>query len=328
MGVNSFSIYRTEGSITLKGKTRLFRKVGHSASNWGRAKMRTGAKDNIVSAGSTLVTDGVSLTGAGAGIFIIATVGLTGTATGAAAIIASPAVAIGAAVVGLGFLAKGTYSNRESAHTKLTPYVYSIIDDQLPAIDIYSNSDALKNAAVAAAYLMKDAPSQYKLMSSKLNTRQAAFDKFWKVYEKEIAIFTNTAWKGIQGKMDQYDRVPPGQRSEHAINELINYHEFLNKAKVKADDMWERQSKQGGVVFEFMRRLVKVGNYLQCAEIVSLATYNEAGFKRDVRTVDPFQSWDIAIQHRKFLQKASDLQSEATLNYGKWETFAKRNGVK
>ena len=325
MGANRFSNFRNEGGVTLSGKTMLFRKVGHSTSNWFKSKRSTSKMDKVKSVGKSAITDGAGLAGAGVAIFSVA----ASVTTGVVAIVGGPVSAIAAGIVTLGFLAKGAYSNRDGAHAKLLPYVYSIIDDMAPRVNIYTNAEGLKEAATAAAYLMKEAPSQYKTMASKLQTREDTFKKFWKDYEKEISMFTGGQWKGIQGKMDQYERIPPGQRSENMLIEIVGYHEFLNKAKVKSEGMWERQSKQGGAVFEFMRRLVKVGNYLQCASIVSLATYNEVGIQRsEGAESDPFKQWQTSIDYRKYIQEMSDFQSEADINYRNWDAFAQKNGVK
>ncbi len=325
MPENIFKEFRQTGRITLKGKTAPFRRVGHSASNWfsrrrGDLTPDIGTPLNLAENAATAT----GLVGIGAGIAAMA-----GSTAAFVVAVGGPQVAITAGVISLVALAKGAYSNRESAHEKLIPYVWSLIDPGPPRIDIFNNTTAFEEASSAAAYLLKEAESQYSEMGNKLQVAENNFSRFWIEYTKVINILLTPQQGGIwpgEGIMRDYDHLTPSKKG-FADPIMLKNHEKCNNAKVKSDEMWERGIKQGGAVFEYIRRLVHIGNYLQCPAILSAATFNKLQANSVINPGDMLGTWRGATAYRDKCQNISDIIHDKNSNYESWERFIQRHNL-
>ncbi len=119
---------------------------------------------------------------------------------------------------------------------------------------------------------------------------------------------------------------PKSSVSEDYGKIIVVVHIELNKQSIDGAKLLDKNLGQGGVIFEFMRRLIKVGNYLQCADIISLATYNHLGFnhKKINECNDPFKDWIAANEYRQNIKIWSDLINENAKNYKRWEQFLRK----
>src|SRR4051812_11990334 len=105
-----FSKYKDPSKI----KVSVFRKVGHSASNKFSAMTKKDVAMSVVDRANpavTAVTVGVSI-GIAAGSTAAFAVAMSG-----------PGAGIALGIVGIALAAKAMYSNREAAHTAITPYM-------------------------------------------------------------------------------------------------------------------------------------------------------------------------------------------------------------
>ncbi|MFT5708554.1 MAG: hypothetical protein ACI9ES_002857 [Oceanospirillaceae bacterium] len=329
MPENKFSEFRKSDGIKLQSwRPRRFR---HSTSNWFRAKWSSSKKSKAGDLAKSAVTDLPALAGTTIGLWSIFHTGLLTTAASGAvagAVITAPLTASIAGLIGLGFMAAGAYSNRDQAHNKLLPFVWNLIDNVPPSRNIYHNETNLEEAAKHANYLMKEASSQFAIMGDKLTYRRDKFNLTWIDYQVLVAPFQGNLWSELQGLMTYYTSLPVGGRPEELNLIVIDIHSILNSAAISAAELIEKHSKQGGDIFEFMRRLVKVGNYLQCANIISVATYSQLKCNptKNQAVTDPFLSWDLAIEYRERITHMSNLRNEVEINYAKWENFARING--
>jgi hypothetical protein len=97
----------------------------------------------------------------------------------------------------------------------------------------------------------------------------------------------------------------------------------VNKRILAMEDFRSKQFVQGGDVFEMMRRIIKLGNYLQCANIVSLNTYRTIKSKPPINAgEDPFADWQFAIDARMLFTKKSDYLREVRENALEWQRFS------
>jgi hypothetical protein len=97
----------------------------------------------------------------------------------------------------------------------------------------------------------------------------------------------------------------------------------VNKRILAIEDFQSKPFVQGGDVFEIMRRIIKLGNYLQCANIVSLNTYRTIKSKPPINAgEDRFAGWKFAIDARMLFTKKSDYLREIRGNALEWQRFS------
>lgn len=239
------------------GKVSNWRRVGHSASNYlstiDRKSFGFGASTNqIVNTASNFA----GIAGGVAGAIALAGV----EAAGAAAFLASvagPQVAVTAAVVGLALIVKGAYSNREAAHKALSDYVWSLIDDEPPMhLDSKERLDA---AAEAALTLMEDGKNQIKGMGKKMAAAQVKFGmvnaKMAALYA-ELVLLRADKTKAKQGGAPQMVPILDGK---------------IIALKARAQELWTKEVKTDGGIFEYVRRCSHTANYLQAPGIIALS---------------------------------------------------------
>ncbi|APW43614.1 hypothetical protein [Rhodoferax saidenbachensis] len=284
------------------------------------------ALNNIGQAGGLL--------GMGAGIAAIASSAAAGTAFVMA--VGGPQVAVTAGVLGLALMLREAYSNREKQHEKLIPYVWSLIDDEPPKINIHASGQSghLDMAANHAIYLMKEADAQFEGMGRKLSLAEGKFEKFMDSYGVAIDLLIRNdpgknKWIGavkMEGWTAERKKAPPAQQGfyDHHVLEAL---ESFNQAKINSEKMWAEACKQGNPIFEFMRRLSHVGNYFQCAQIINVATYTKLGSSTRWNTTDPLLQWTGTTYYRERLKKISEMKKLAEDNYAEYELFVQRNGI-
>lgn len=332
MPKNIFSEFKKPGAVQLKGFTAPFRRMGHSA----RDKVKTyspGLNTETAAKGLGNISQVGGLMGLGAGIAAIASSAAAGTAFVVA--VGGPQVAVTAGVVGLALLVRDAYSNRDRRHEALIPYVWSLIDDEPPAINILDgqNSAELEKAAALAIYLMKEADSQFEGMGNKLRTAELNFDNFIKSYKQTIDILLKkngdkwvgeTCMQAYQAKT-QFLTLPERTFVDPEMREAF---EIFNKAKIESEKMWNDACKQGNPVFEFMRRLSHVGNYFQCAHIINVSIFTKLGNSSGFTNEDPLKKWIGAAFYRDKLKEISDMKTMADKNYQDLDNFMTIKGIK
>jgi hypothetical protein len=302
--------------------------------DWGKSQHPIDAiRHKPVSTAHNVVDQAAATTGLVAiGTSIAA---LAGSSAAFVVAVGGPQVAITVGVIALAGIVKGAYSNRDRAHRKLQPYVWSLIDDERPTQNIWGDAAALKEAASAATYLMKDASSQYEQMGKKLAQAQEKFNIFWEDYQKQLAPLTaefHGKWIG-ENLMLEWTAKTRGKtipEKSYFAPEIVKAFETFNQTKIKTEKTWAKANKQGNEVFEFMRRLVHVGNYLQCAGIIQEATFvslNAQGGGTD-DPGDVLARWQGAREYRKNLKDISDLLEKADANYARFEQFMVQNNIK
>ncbi|MBW6534112.1 MAG: hypothetical protein K0B11_03835 [Mariniphaga sp.] len=320
MAENIFSDYRKEGKIKLSGFTKPFRRVGHSTSNYFKASSKKDLTLGAVSGASNAWST------ADIGLAIA---GFTGFAAAGSAAIALPATSVAVGLVGIAMLAKSTYSNRDAAHEKLRPFVWSLIDDVRPERSIYTDREAQEQASNAAIYLLKEADSQYQIMAGKYENARQNIVKFFDNFYNEIKplLAGSGIWQG--DAIEQfYERTIPSQRITFEPK-IIEAHIAFNNIKVHSEIMWKTATSQGGPVFEYMRRLVHLGNYLQVANILSVSTFAKLSNSSQPDPGDILLKYcqDITQGNRNYLQAWSSIIKEKDDNYQKWERFIMKYGI-
>lgn len=218
---------------------------------------------------------------------------------GFVAMCAGPQVAIIIAIVGLAVVAKNTYSNREAAHKVLEKFVWNLIDDAPGSNHIqFKNSEDLDAASSAALTLLDDGKNQIKLLGSKFEEAQAKFKTvnldveknynavFWLINKKSILdtdISKNLVEiRNIQNQLSRKS----GDRDANMLKSKLSglSEKILNIRKQRGQLteeidikllnnklLWNKESRPGGVIFQYIRRCSHTGNYMQAAHIVSLA---------------------------------------------------------
>jgi len=173
--------------------------------------------------------------------------GYAGGAAGAVAAFGGPQIAITAGVLGLVALAAATYSNREEAHVTLTKHCWSLIDDVAPTPLAEGN---IEKAGQAALTLLTDGQNQVALMKGKLDTAKIKLNVFNQQIESN-----NKKIRMFGGK---------SAVSSAAVSSLINDNVVLI----------ERGMQQGGEIYQYARRVIHLGNYLQAPAILAVAIKN------------------------------------------------------
>lgn len=276
-------------SPLINGEISNFRRVGHSATNYmstiGRSSVTV---DNVINTSVNLV----GVAGGVSGAITLASTVAAGTATAGvmALAFAGPQAAVATAVIGIALLAKGAYSNREAAHKKLSQYVWNFIDNENPKIAL--NTHTLADAADAAMYLLTEGGNQIKLLGSK---HQAALTKFntlnSTITAKKVKIENDIA--------REQPHLAPGSMAAGAARQAIA--QWKARFKTELDAIWEKETKPGGIIFEYVRRCAHVGNYIQAPHIVSMAMREniQSGYVAGMTHTDYFANCPVAMQSRK-----------------------------
>lgn len=288
---------------TSEGSAGITRSVGHSISNWFRTSGSNGKK-GVVNTGVQGVTNvaGVaalsgSITTAATSGSLAAAAGLTTVGAGSAATIVgavalAPITGIVMGVVGLGYLGYSRYSNRDKYHKVLSQYTWSLIDDSPPEKQAFEGGEGQKEAHKAADQLCSQGGNQIALMSDKYNTRAAKYEE-WFNKATDLYLEITILADGIYQSNLRQDT---GKQKK--------YKDQLNK---KASDFDKHVAKgivKGGAVWEYIRRLAHMSNYLQAHHVFSVVLLDQVdGLTRDEKTAtgaDYFKDmvWAKTIRER------------------------------
>jgi len=270
-----------------------FRKITHSAKNYfqsiDRSSFGFGSASTKVleQAGNFAGTAGAVAGGITLGMTEAAIAGLAG--AGFLAAVAGPQVAVTAGVVGLALLVKGTYSNREAAHIALSKYVWNMVDDQPPSVNL-DTADRLNDACDAAMTLLDDGKNQIKLLGSKYTAAKIKMD----VLHQNMTTWSNE----YRAKLTLYNTT-----TDPAIKTQAG--KDKDKIRDKFKDIWAKESKQGGAIFEYVRRTSHTGNYIQAAHIVALAMKEKlnTGSVTQVAQTDYFAGFEMATNSRQIFRE-------------------------
>jgi len=245
MAINAtFSVYKDPDNIGVGKMRRIRHSLTQKIGSMGKGEAALEAVDKaalaagVVSAGSAVA------------------VGLGSTAAFAAAI-SGPQAAVTLTVIGAVMAAKGTYSNRDSAHKQLSPYVWSFIDDMAPRE--WGHAEKI-NVAGAAVALISDGQAQVKAIDSKLKQVEKVFNDWWNEYRKvskyHYAYAGSNEFLGGRGG---------------ALGTLVLQNEAARFA------LLEKAYAKDGAVREYMRRLSHMANYLQAGAVFSRVLQTENG---------------------------------------------------
>ncbi len=243
-------------SAMVRGEVDNWRRIGHSASDYVRSIDRSSL--GLVSTPEQVINAAGLFAGTAGGVAGGIALGMSQAAAGAVAgagflaAIAGPQVAVTSAVVGLVFLVKGTYSNREAAHRALYDYTWNMVDDQPPTKGLRFTKEELESACDAAATLLDDGKNQIKLLGTKL---QEAEKKFTQELAKLEKLYVR-----YETEMFQLKRLGASNLSS---TELL-------RIRAEFDKLWKKETKSGGAIFNYVRRLSHTGNYIQAAHLVAL----------------------------------------------------------
>jgi hypothetical protein len=228
--IDQFKKFNRKGSIRVSKA----RKVGHSLSN--RLRANTGRAN--LAADTTLNVAGAA--GTGAAVAVIA----GAASVGAAAALTGVGFAAVVGIIGIVKLGYDMTSNRDGAHEKLSPYVFSYIDRTQPRAlgDIRANKEA-KGAAMS---LIVDGYAQQKLQERKLEGRVREFN---------------------------------GWVTDYNILSRSEITDANNKKRMKHIT---KGFNQNGAIWELMRRLNHKANYLQAYTICAKVFQNDASPLEDI----------------------------------------------
>jgi hypothetical protein len=229
----TFSPFKTPGSTNVSMTRRVRHSLSQKFQSMTRGESALEAADKVALVGGTI----------SASCTIACAVG----AAGAFAVTASGPIAAGAlGAVGLFLAAESTYSNRESAHNALQPHVWSYIDDEAPKS---INDGNAKDVGAAAMSLISE--PQMKLRDGKFQTAENAFNDFWRSYQESSRALTHLSTR----------TKPQIERMERILIAAYNNNRKRNK-------ILENAFNPGGAVYDFMRRLMHFGNYMQAPIVV------------------------------------------------------------
>lgn len=257
------------------------RRVFHSTTNYFRTIDRTsfglspagtkaqGVAGNVANAGGKALEGAANAAGVAGGVAgVLATVGVaTAGAIGLGVAFGGPQAAIAAAVIGLVLLAKGTYSNRESAHKALSKYVWNYVDDLPPVEGVNFSTASLEDAADAALTLLDDGKNQIKLLGTKLTAKKAKFDTF-QTRLQQLVTECNAARTQLASLPLMISFGASAQGSNPAIAAA---EQRVARMLKDIEKLWATESKVDGAIFEYVRRCAHTANYLQAPHIVALA---------------------------------------------------------
>lgn len=283
-------------SPLIRGRVSHWRRVGHSTSNYFQSIDRSSfgvakTAEGVVNAASNFAgTAGGVAGGIALGMSQAAAASVVG--AGFLAAVAGPQVAVTAGVVGLAILVKGTYSNREAAHIALLDYVWNLVDDQPPAKGVRFSREDLEKACDAAATLMEDGKNQMKLLGTKLEAARKRFE----VVQAQFC--------EIQGQVSVQAQFLADPRSAAAATARS----LIEKRKVQLQAIWDRESKPGGAIFDYVRRLSHAGNYIQAPHLLGLGMRNMVLGGEVLQQTQPdfFRDSDWAADSRKSFQTLSE----------------------
>lgn len=169
--------------------------------------------------------------------YSIATAGAA-TVTGAAAVFTAPAFGATLAAIGVIKMAVDAYSDREAAHERLRPFVYSFLTD-VPPQPIQSDQDR-EAAASAALYLVMNGQAQAELGAGKLQQ-----------VGREVGLY--------MGQVNRYLSAANGAQDD---DRKIGYLRQIERDRI-------RMEMDGGPIDEWVRRLSHYANYLQMYDILA-----------------------------------------------------------
>ncbi len=320
-----FSNYIQNKATNISHTTSPIRKITHSfaqggkhmASNFASSIKAPFTGSNKLSGAANLGLEAANKANIAGGFLVgaTATAAIAGSTAAFVAAVTGPQVAVTASVIGLAIMIRDAYSNREAAHEALRPYVYNLIDDTKPVSNNYLA------AAAPAAYLLQEAKAQLDQMGQKLQERENQFIEFVKQYTPLLGVLTNfsgNTWPGddIMRQFRNRNMVPPSDRVrlDHQLDNLIDE---CNKANTAADELLKVATREGGAVFEFIRRLEHVGNYLQCCSILDKAMFMKLSSQHNNMStgIDPLLAWSGAQQYRKTFKDLGDKMESAQKNF-------------
>ena len=220
------------------------------------------------------------------------------------AALAGPWGAIGAGLVGLGAFAYSQKTDRETAHRKLQPYVWSLIDDQKPESIPEGKEKEVFNAALT---LLSDGHSQIHGIHSKFESNKQMVTPFFNEVSKvqqDNSRFLHEIWNGMARIWDMR-----GSAAAPTLNQINQVAVKMRSGNQKVAQQWRAGQGSGGVIFNYMRRLVHVGNYLQSGQVVShmLQTKmaNSSSPTPALLEVDPLTNYPLAATSREVLNEVS-----------------------
>jgi len=227
--------------------------------------------------------------------------------------LAGPWGAIGAGVVGLSALAYSQKTDRESAHRKLQPYVWSLIDPKPP---VQVPQDKKKEIFNAALSLLSDGHSQIHSLGSKYQTAAHPFGRFFQnVSDAQTQNFKKCRQiyflaRDYKWHIQRQPSRPSAQFDRKKNNLLVQIGTLVREMEAENRHVakeWNDGRASGGFVFNYMRRIVHIGNYLQSGHVVShmmgkaLAPTSPAPFLSD----DPLVNYPIVQYTRDVLDQIS-----------------------
>lgn len=342
---HNFSHFAKVKGVQLNAFGSVFRKIGHSGSNKATSFWQNSSKADKAVASIEVVSGVGGVIGLSAGAAVIAAEAAA-VVVGSAAFVAAvggPQIAITAGVLGIGLLVYSSYSNREQLHEDLLPYVWNLIDDTPPSlpVNVMENLDAAAGIAIG---LMDDGSSQFKLMGQKLKSKEDQFERFW---ANDIAPIINyfeklSATNPSETQIRRFIRI---WTSEGPVFKQRNKHimsAYFRKSAMYFEQMTNHISeaeKQGGEIFEFMRRLMHTGNYIQISNLIYRGSLSKLGAEPNRGTGsdlqdpinalggDVFNSMPIGKYYRKRLLDMSGAIDKATLDFKHLERLAVAAGL-
>lgn len=258
-----FSAYKDPAKIKVSKRRKIKSAV--------RDKFKSMSKTDVAKQAGSTAIDGAGAVGTGASI-----AAMTGVSTAFVAAATGPLAGSILGLVGIVLLAKGTYSNRERAHARLANYVWTYIDDERPRMPLDDDAKA------AALGLMLDGQAQVQGQADKLSSSEAKFNTFCQEYSK-------------LARVHEFFAV---QRTTKAQFDLLPH---LFKADEKRENLLDAAMGRNGAVFEYMRRLVHAGNYMQAANIFAKV------MNQDNSELKDFKKGCKARRTRAMLSQFSDL---------------------
>ncbi len=311
-----FSKYKEPHGVQLSNWGSFARKIFHSTSQSTSAFWTKPSKKEVATGAVNVVGNVGGVIGLGAGIAALcgeAALIAAGTA-GFVAAVGGPQVAITAGVIGLALFVKSVYSDRESIHEQLTPYLWSFIDDVAPPKQI-SSPELLKEAFGHALNLMTEGPAQFKLMGTKLKTAEENFERFYldlcKGYDKILYKSDKRPQESLFAVWKvQWAALTPASKKACA-DEILSKYSEISQIWDEGKKKLETAGAQGGAIFEFMRRLVHMGNYIQCAHLIHEGTFHVLKNNTNAVAVDGagrdiLKDWTGAAYYRERLKKVSE----------------------
>lgn len=250
----SFSQFKTPGSTGVSTGRRIYGSLSQKFKSMTTSDAALEAADKAALAGGTTSA--------------ACTIACAAGATGAFAVAASGPIAAGAlGAIGLVLAAKSTYSKRDDDHNALQPYVWSYIDNTIPKQMTDANR---QDVGAAAMSLICDGQSQQKLSDIKFRNAESAFNAFWKEYQVKSRALNALSTKNKE-QMKRMDAVL-----------IAAYNNEKSRLKILSSAF-----SPNGAAYEFMRRLVHCGNYLQAPTVVGMVMQKDRSRLQDLKNKVP-----------------------------------------